>query len=274
MTVEAITCDWRVKSIMGKASNLAWAKQATGPMPLEAIHYLINLAVTKQRNVLIGTKASNLVYVTKEFFQESPLGIEEATVKDDVLGFFSLVLTYAKAAGQLKQWPQAIFKEAGVTSCRENDYDQDEKKLYTIADPNKFCDLINGKMVPSNKLFRGKMSFTYDFTDRKSKTALEKDSLAEDLDRLMLAQMGNLEQKPEYLVDTQRPVPLFEFRGLGSSTAATMEKDVKEIEDMFLELHKKYETAPTAFTKWWKRAESAELIGIGGHTERGVAQRI
>lgn len=102
--------------------------------------------------------------------------------------------------------------------------------------------------------------------------ALEKDSPADDLNTWLWAQMGGLEQQTEYVVGTQRPVPIFEFRDLGSSTAATMEKDVKEIENAFLELHKKFKTAPTAFTKWWKRAVGAGFFpGIGGHTERGAA---
>ena len=39
-----------------------------------------------------------MVYVTKDFFQAKPNGISSDTVKDDVLGFFSLVVSYAKGA--------------------------------------------------------------------------------------------------------------------------------------------------------------------------------
>ncbi|ROW16232.1 hypothetical protein VPNG_01972 [Cytospora leucostoma] len=315
MTVEGIACDWEVKSITSKASIMAWGKQATGPMPLEAIHYLINLAVTKQKNILIGAKTSNFVYVTKEFFQANPLGIKEADVKDDVLGFFSLILTYAKSAPKLEQagalkalssiMPRTNFlmmyklvqsglkpylKKQGdlytlvkYLACWENDYDHDEKKLHTVAVSHGFCKLQNGKMVPTEEIFRDEMKFTYKFKGAKSENvsikdwidnlqALEKDSLEEDLDTWMWAQFGGLEQKTEYVVGTQRPVPIFEFRDLGSSTAATMEKDVKEIENAFLELHKKFKTAPTAFTKWWKRAVGGEVFtGIGGHMERREA---
>lgn len=103
MTVEGISSDWEVRSITGKASNMAWSKQATGTMPLEAIHYLIKSAVTKEHNLLLGSKTDNFVYVTKEVFQANPLGINEADVKEDVMGFFSLVLTYAKSAHKIQQ---------------------------------------------------------------------------------------------------------------------------------------------------------------------------
>lgn len=36
--------------------------------------------------------------VTKDFFKTNPGGIAPESVKDDVLGFFSLVLSYAKGA--------------------------------------------------------------------------------------------------------------------------------------------------------------------------------
>lgn len=39
-----------------------------------------------------------MVWVRSEFFQAKPNGITSSSVKDDGLGFFSLVLSYAKAA--------------------------------------------------------------------------------------------------------------------------------------------------------------------------------
>ena len=39
-----------------------------------------------------------MVWVTKDFFQSNPNTISADSVKDDVLGFFSLILSYAKSA--------------------------------------------------------------------------------------------------------------------------------------------------------------------------------
>ena len=41
--------------------------------------------------------------VTKDFFQSKPNGIDPENVKDDVLGFFSLLLSYVKGASVLPQ---------------------------------------------------------------------------------------------------------------------------------------------------------------------------
>jgi len=39
-----------------------------------------------------------MVYVTKDFFQSKPNGISSDSVKSGVLGFFSLVISYARSA--------------------------------------------------------------------------------------------------------------------------------------------------------------------------------
>lgn len=73
-------------------------------MPLQAIYELFG-----QRNgdsVLLPSRRvanQNMVLVTKEFFQSSPNGMSSENVKDDLLGFFSLVMTYTKAADQVDE---------------------------------------------------------------------------------------------------------------------------------------------------------------------------
>lgn len=39
-----------------------------------------------------------MIFVTADFFQSSPGGIGSNIVKNDLLGFFSIILSYAKAA--------------------------------------------------------------------------------------------------------------------------------------------------------------------------------
>jgi len=89
----------------GGAANIGWAPQVTAPLPLEAISDLFSYIVTKsssnnQAPILLPSRnpSNQMVYVTKEFFQSKPNGISSDSVKADVLGFFSLVISYAKAA--------------------------------------------------------------------------------------------------------------------------------------------------------------------------------
>ena len=44
-----------------------------------------------------------MVTVTKEFFQLSPSRISSDNIKNDLLNFFSLVMTYTKAADQVDE---------------------------------------------------------------------------------------------------------------------------------------------------------------------------
>lgn len=84
--------------------------QVTAPMPLEGLYSLMleqaqDLDIAK-RNILDGEEtkrtghvgSTNLVLVTKSYFQSKPQGIAQTKVTDDMLGFASLVLSYAKGA--------------------------------------------------------------------------------------------------------------------------------------------------------------------------------
>ena len=72
-------------------------------MPLEALYSLMveNQADPDDKNILDGTNFSfeeGLVVVTQAYFQSNANGIDPCQVTDDVLGFCSLVLSYAKGA--------------------------------------------------------------------------------------------------------------------------------------------------------------------------------
>ncbi len=71
-------------------------------MPLEALYSLMQeqLLDPSNRNILDGIcpRGDFLVVVTQEYFQSNTNGIDASKVTDDVLGFCSLVLSYAKAA--------------------------------------------------------------------------------------------------------------------------------------------------------------------------------
>lgn len=76
-------------------------------MPLEAVYSLMKEqqaqpSLEPERNILDGfyRRADYLVLVTQEYFQSNTNGIDGSKVTDDVLGFCSLVLSYAKAASE------------------------------------------------------------------------------------------------------------------------------------------------------------------------------
>lgn len=80
---------------------LGWSVQATAPLPFEAISDLFAAAIDRPVTspLLPGIRPEkNKVSVTSKFFQSSPNGISSGSVKQDVLGFFSLVVSYAKKA--------------------------------------------------------------------------------------------------------------------------------------------------------------------------------
>lgn len=83
-------------------------------MPLEALYSLMKEQRAKptrtpDRNILngISIRGDYLVLVTQQYFQSNTNGIDQSKVTDDVLGFCSLVLSYAKAASNKLQPDQS-----------------------------------------------------------------------------------------------------------------------------------------------------------------------
>ena len=83
------------------AKDVGWSIQATVPMPLEAIHDIIGDGYSGKGSQLLSsiepTNQGRIVYVTKDFFQASPNGMTSNSVKNDVLGFLSVVVSYVKS---------------------------------------------------------------------------------------------------------------------------------------------------------------------------------
>ena len=82
----------------GGWGKLEWTPQVTAAMPLEAIHWLMDQG--KQNGMRIYDPGVNMVKVIPEFFKTSPGRVTQNQVQNrpDVLGFFSIVLSFAKAA--------------------------------------------------------------------------------------------------------------------------------------------------------------------------------
>lgn len=102
MTVQGSNCNlWKITKPAhgGQPDQIKWAPQVTAPLPLEAIGDLFAKVVADTRSELLPSNPSpKMVWVNKDFFQSNPNTISADSVKGDVLGFFSLVLSYAKNA--------------------------------------------------------------------------------------------------------------------------------------------------------------------------------
>lgn len=83
---------------MGGIDYAVWSRQITAPLPLEAINNLMYKAVVGQHSPLLGSVKKHMVWVHPEFFRNSPGGLTEGNVDEDVRGFLALILSYAKAS--------------------------------------------------------------------------------------------------------------------------------------------------------------------------------
>jgi len=94
--------DWEIvlPEGIGEVSNFRWGPQVTAPMPLESISYLFSQAKSGKSSSLLPSLANRngRTFVRKEFFQTKPNNMSPANVTDDVLGFLSLIVSYAKVA--------------------------------------------------------------------------------------------------------------------------------------------------------------------------------
>jgi hypothetical protein len=74
-------------------------------MPLAAVYDIIKKAVASQSSPLLpvyrGASSSRFVQVDQSFFKYEPQYIHPKDVNDELLAFFSLVLSYAKNADQV-----------------------------------------------------------------------------------------------------------------------------------------------------------------------------
>ena len=79
-------------------NEVEWSPQVTVPMPLEGIQWLIENLNTCEMDLKLCRPGRHQVKVIPEFFKTSPGGVTQNDVRNrpDVLGFFSIILTYAK----------------------------------------------------------------------------------------------------------------------------------------------------------------------------------
>ncbi|KAL8895447.1 MAG: hypothetical protein Q9207_008169 [Kuettlingeria erythrocarpa] len=291
LDVEDSTCNpWSVVSPDrgGAANSLQWALQVTAPLPLEAISDLFDKAVKKQTSALLPDIAPErrMVHVSNDFFQSNPNGISSDAVTDDVLGFFSLVMSYAKGARQessdtspkeiMSIMPRTDFTnifsmlEAEVTgdlydlvkklACYRNSGD-------TLEIDERFCSGPINDPQPNGQMDR--QAFTVSSPNGQSQSCTVQewiksiqdkaspDRLSE-LDQVIDGSIGGLKDVSEYILGTNQPVPLFEFRRLAGVKAGDMEKQVGDAEQAVIDYHTKYASAKSR--RFAKRAQEARSV--------------
>ena len=101
-----------------------WQPQITAPMPLHAINELFQSVKESRKGPLLPgypSQQSKMVWANKRFFQSAPECNEE-DVGDDVLGFFSLVLSYAKSGNTALGKPEEKSIKAASSIMPRTDF--------------------------------------------------------------------------------------------------------------------------------------------------------
>ncbi|KAI0530348.1 hypothetical protein GGR58DRAFT_518547 [Xylaria digitata] len=286
-------CTWSIKStssLLGPVASILWQRQITAPMPLEALNDIIGKARANYAvppvSLLPGHKGlvRNLVYVSTEFFQSSPGGAPTAPTSD-VLGFFSLVLSYAKAAdhyvlgdspkfklpimprndfqsmfnlirgslgSSLDAGDSALYNIVKILACYT--WRTDESSQFELEIDQLYCSGDLAAPVVSTKmdelkyeLTRGKINPPPSFTIKEWMDDLQanKGDRMSAGDKTYDGQIGGFGDKMEYALDTTRLVPLFEFRDLDSSTASQFATLVTAAENDIINYHRIYRNPPT-----------------------------
>lgn len=76
--------------------------------------------------------------------------------------------------------------------------------------------------------------------------------LLQEADKIIDGQVGALGSATEYVLNTKREVPLFEFRDIFGIKPSEFKAKVEDIEAAIVAFHKKYPTAPVSSAKRWE----------------------
>ncbi|KAI0405878.1 hypothetical protein F4802DRAFT_596842 [Xylaria palmicola] len=289
MTIEGLDgCTWTIKasgSSLPPPASMPWQRQITAPMPLEALNDIIGKAratyFVNPPSTLLPTSnfhAKSLVYVSAEFFQSSPQGAPK-TPTPDVLGFFSLILSYLKGAdayssdrspkftlpimprndfqamfnliksglgSSLDSGPDALYNIVKTLACYKwyevdtNDYELEIDQLYCSGDP---AAPVVGEKVDqlAYKVTGGSFTIQEWMNDLQA----NKGDRMTVGDKAYDGQIGGFGDKMEYCLGTTRLVPLFEFRNLGGSVASQFETLISQAENEIISYHNMYRTPLT-----------------------------
>ncbi|KAL8881308.1 MAG: hypothetical protein Q9198_001467 [Flavoplaca austrocitrina] len=258
----------------GAIRQLPWAMQATAPLPLEAIHDLFRKAVANEASPLLPgiNSARNMAFVTKDFFQANPNGISPDSVRADVLGFFSLVLSYAKGASKVTSGNSAkniisIMPRTDWTNLFNQIRPAVPGELYDLVKvlacyryfedgaveiDHTYCEGTVEDPKPNGQM--DKEVFSLESDGKRDKCSVKvwiksiqdnrsPDRLSE-ADKVIDGSIGGLGNSLENVLNTNRAVPLFEFRSLAGVKAANMEDKVTKAEQAVIDYHHAFSSPP------------------------------
>ncbi|PYI02674.1 hypothetical protein BO78DRAFT_410468 [Aspergillus sclerotiicarbonarius CBS 121057] len=256
--------------------NSVWSRQITAPMPLGAINDLMKEAklhkpLTSPLMTYANYKKQNKVWVNDFFFEENPGGLTKAT-GEDVRGFFSLLLSYAKAGSQVRNsesakeltsiMPRTSFSKiyklieskldkkdlwtiVNKLACYENPMDDADE--YAAVD-ERYCSghpgqtTINGKFEKLEiNICYGSQACPVNVKAWIQGLASGKD-LLKDADKEMIdGQVGGYGDLTEYrLGHPNEQLALFEFRDLPSCKASEWKSCLEKAETAIVNYHKKF----------------------------------
>ncbi|KAF2650990.1 hypothetical protein K491DRAFT_730354 [Lophiostoma macrostomum CBS 122681] len=263
------------------AVDVRWSPQVTAPMPFEAILELVRYAWNNQPSALLppGLRATSQgfqVYITKDFFQASSGGFSADDVKDDALGFFSILMTWVKLPNNAENdWEHdpatsykmyigimprtdftsmySLFKESNTMqgslydmvkklACYNNE-DNGNAVSGTLADPktNDFLDTITFKAFD-----RTNPQIINKLTVKDWIASIEAGTSPDELTKLDLnidGSIGALRDRTESVLGTQRQVPLFEFRKLENAATSEFADRADAYEQEVVRLHNAHANA-------------------------------
>lgn len=269
-------------------------------MLLEAINNIIAKSVAGQDSPFLGRiKSDKWVSVTKDFFQSKPGGLEPDAVTEDVLGFLSLLVSYAKVAramdedetlrhllpimprtdfvGQLNQVSSKlqnvdIYQVVTILACYTNG---------AASIDTNFCGGDVGSPSPTDQM--DQQTFTVSTAaDSKSLkvkdwiTGLSGDSATDalaELDTFVGGSFGAFGSTVEKMVGSDRQVPLYEFRRLPAILTGELRGWTEEHENAELEYHKQYASVPSKKLKTKRQDCEGGLLERKCRIEAGVVDK-
>ncbi|KAL8996351.1 MAG: hypothetical protein Q9169_004117 [Polycauliona sp. 2 TL-2023] len=267
---------WRIKrpTTAGGALTTSWGMQNTAALPLEAIHDLFRKAVSGEASPLLREtrSGSGMQYVTRDFFRTNPNGISTDNVKDDMLGFLSIVMSYAKGAmnpppGTSPKQIMSIMPRTDFTHLFEQIKNHSgEGSLYDLLKilacyrdrdgeielDQTWCKGTLDAPEPNDQMDQQKFNGDRGPTVPEWIQSIQdgkKPNLLSEADKQYDGSIGGLKGALENVIGTDRAVPIFEFRNLASTMPTGMEKGVKGAKDALIEYHRKFGSSPTTFER-------------------------
>ncbi|KAJ5179152.1 hypothetical protein N7492_002362 [Penicillium capsulatum] len=230
-------------------ASFIWQPQITAPLPLQGLNDLFGKYLTDGSSCLLSKiHQKPLIHVTKKFFQPCPNELGPDAVGERVLGFFSLVLSYTKAADPEKLIDSAVSpKELNPLMPRP-----DFVSIYKIVKssiPGNPYDLVKilGSPVPTGQMDRQRFGIQSEdeeptfLTVRdwiKSLQESAPDALTK-LDQHIDGSIGGLGASFENILGSKTMVPLFELRRLRRVKTGEMADFVSKAEKEIISYHQR-----------------------------------